>query len=170
MNGVAKRFAVVAFAGGMTLMVGVAAAGMMKSEAMMKGEAMKAMKSGPVAERQAAMKAAKKNFKALVGMVKGEMAFDAAAVKRHAQAIEAALKKAKMNFPEGTDEGDTRAKPEIWLMKDEFNAQFDKAISLAKTLEMVNTKDKLAPAVMALGKNGCKACHMDYRLPKKEKK
>ena len=161
MTGMKKRLAVVAFATGMVAMAGVVmASGMMKDGA----------KGGPIAERQAAMKMAVKNFKALVGMVKGEVAFDAAAVKRHAQAIEAALKKAKRNFPEGTDEGDTRAKPEIWLMKDEFNAQFDKAISLAKALETVNAKDKLAPAVMALGKNGCKACHMDYRLPKKEKK
>jgi len=132
----------------------------------MKGEK-KMMESGPVAERKAAMKAAKKAFKPLVGMVKGEVAFDAATVKKNAMAIAEALKKAKANFPEGSDKGETRAKPEIWMMKDEFDALFDKSIELAMAIEKAGDKAALGKAVMALGGEGCKACHKKFRMPKK---
>ena len=160
MTGMKKRLAVAAFATGM-----VAMAGMVMASGMMKGGA----EGGPIAERKMAMKEAKKNFKPLVGMVKGKVAFDAAVVKAHAKALMAALEKAKANFPEGSDKGETRAKPEIWLMKEEFNALFDKAITLAGKIEGADTKEKLAKAVMALGNDGCKACHKEYRLPKKKK-
>jgi cytochrome c556 len=123
--------------------------------------------TGPVAERKAAMKAAKQNFKPLVGMVKGEVPFDAATVKKNAMAIAEALKKAKANFPTGSDKGETRAKPEIWQMKAEFDALFDKSIELAMAIEKAGDKAALGKAVMALGGEGCKACHKKFRMPKK---
>ncbi len=123
-----------------------------------------------VTDRQAAMKEAKQNFKPLVGMVKGKVPFDAATVKKNAMAIAAALEKAKMLFPEGSEKGekDSRAKPEIWMMKDEFDASFDKAIKLAKALEGAGDLNALKGGVMALGGDGCKACHKKFRLPKKK--
>ncbi len=123
-----------------------------------------------VTDRQAAMKEAKQNFKPLVGMVKGKVPFDAAVVKKNAMAIAAALEKARGLFPEGSEKGEkeSRAKPEIWLMKDEFDAAFGKAVKLAKALENVQDKAALPAAVMALGGDGCKACHKNFRLPKKK--
>ena len=151
--------AAIVMAGVTGVAVGAMAGGHMKGEKM--------MKEGPVAERQAAMKAAKKAFKPLVGMVKGEVAFDAATVKANAKAIAEALKKAKANFPEGSDKGETRAKPEIWMMKDEFDALFDKSIELAMAIEKAGDRNALGKAVMALGGEGCKACHKKFRMPKK---
>ncbi len=124
--------------------------------------------------RKEAMKEAKMNFKPLVGMVKGKVPFDAATVKKNAMAIAEALKKAKGQFPEGSmkampGEKESRAKPEIWQMKDEFNAAFDKAITLAMALEKAGDKKALGGAVMALGGDGCKACHKKFRMPKKKK-
>ncbi len=123
-----------------------------------------------VTDRQAAMKEAKQNFKPLVGMVKGKVPFDAATVKKNAMAIAAALEKAKKLFPEGSEKGekDSRAKPEIWMMKDEFNAAFDKSIRLARAIEGAGDVNALKGAVMALGGDGCKACHKKFRLPKKK--
>jgi len=126
-----------------------------------------------VTDRQAAMKEAKQNFKPLVGMVKGKVPkplvgmvkgkvpFDAATVKKNAMAIAAALEKAKKLFPEGSEKGekDSRAKPEIWMMK---------SIRLARAIEGAGDVNALKGAVMALGGDGCKACHKKFRLPKKK--
>ena len=123
-----------------------------------------------VSDRQAAMKEAKQNFKPLVGMVKGQVPFDAAMAKKNAMAIAAALERAKTLFPEGSEKGEkeSRAKPEIWLMKDEFDAAFGKAIRLARAIEGAGDAKALKGAVMALGGDGCKACHKQFRLPKKK--
>ncbi len=124
----------------------------------------------PVTDRQAAMKEAKQNFKPLVGMIKGQVPFDAATVKKNAMAIAAALEKAKTLFPEGSEKGekDSRAKPEIWLMKEEFDAAFDKAVKLARAVGSAGDLNALKGAVMKLGGDGCKACHKEFRLPKKK--
>ncbi len=122
-----------------------------------------------VTDRQDAMKEVKRNFKPLVGMVKGETPFDAALVKKSASAIAAALQKARKLFPEGSETGekDSRAKPEIWLMREEFEAAFDKAVKLARAVEDAGDVTALRSAVLSLGGNGCKACHKQFRLPKK---
>ena len=122
-----------------------------------------------VTSRQAAMKEAKKYFKPLVGMVKGKAPFDATAVRENGAAIAASLEKARKLFPEGSEKGEkeSRAKPEIWMMKDEFQAAFKTAIQRARALENVKTAKDLTPAVMALGNDGCGACHKKFRLPKK---
>ena len=123
--------------------------------------------------RKEAMKEAKMNFKPLVGMVKGKVPFDLATVKKNAAQIAADLERARKLFPEGTGDGEakveTRAKPEIWLMKDEFQAAFDNAIKRAKALAAIDSKAAFKPAVMGLGGDGCKACHKKFRLPKKKK-
>ena len=120
-----------------------------------------------IKQRRELMKHNLEMFKPLVKMVKGAQPFDAATVKKNAEAIAEDLKKARKLFPEGSDQGDTRAKPEIWLLEDEFQQLFDSAIEKAKALAQVNAPDQLAPAVMALGGKGCKACHEKFRLPKK---
>ena len=121
-----------------------------------------------VKQRKELMKQTKEMFVPLVKMVKGAQPFDAATVKKNAEAIAAHLEKASKLFPEGSDAGDTRAKPEIWLMKDEFDAVFKTAIEKARALSQVTAAEQLAPAVMALGGEGCKACHEKFRAPKKK--
>jgi cytochrome c556 len=122
-----------------------------------------------VTERQAVMKDTVKNFKPLVGMVKGEVPFDAATVQKNAAAIAANLEKARKLFPEGSEKGEkeSRAKPEIWLLEDEFQDIFKTAVKRAKALANIKSKEEFVPAVMALGKDGCGTCHKKFRLPKK---
>ncbi len=122
-----------------------------------------------VMERQAVMKDTVKNFKPLVGMVKGKIPFDAAVVQKNAAAIAANLEKARKLFPEGSEKGEkeSRAKPEIWLLEDEFQDIFKTAVQRARALSQVREAKDLTPAVMALGNDGCGACHKKFRLPKK---
>ena len=121
-----------------------------------------------IKQRRELMKHNKEMFVPLVKMVKGAQPFDAATVKKNAEAIAADLEKASKLFPEGSDKGDTRAKPEIWLLQDEFRQMFKTAIDKAKALAKVQKPEDLAPAVMALGGKGCKACHEKFRAPKKK--
>ena len=123
-----------------------------------------------VKQRQEMMKNTRDMFVPLVKMVKGAQPFDAATVKKNAETIAASLEKARKLFPEGSDAGDTRAKPEIWLMEDEFQAIFKTAIEKAQALAQVQSAEQLAPAVMALGGKGCKACHEKFRAPEKKAK
>jgi cytochrome c556 len=121
-----------------------------------------------IKQRRELMKHNKEMFVPLVKMVKGAQPFDAATVKKNAEAIAADLERASKLFPEDSDTGDTRAKPEIWLLEDEFQALFKTAIEKAKALAQVTSPEQLAPAVMALGGEGCKACHEKFRKPKKK--
>ena len=152
-----------------SLMMAAAASVMLGGVALAAGDGMK-KPTGPIAERQQVMKEVKNNFVPLVKMVKGAQPFDAATVKKNAEAIAALLEKAGKLFPEGSDKGDTRAKDEIWMMPEEFEAVRKTAIEKAKALANVSSADQLAPAVMALGGNGCKACHKKFRKPKEKKK
>ena len=156
-----KRLAFALAVAGMAAgVVGVAVAGSHGG-----GKKMMAAK-GPVAERQQAMKDIKKHFVPLVKMVKGVAPFDAATVKKNAEVIAAKLEAAAKLFPEGSDKGDTRAKPEIWLMPEEFQAIMKTAIEKARAVGQAQTLDALKPAVMALGGEGCKACHEKFRKPR----
>ncbi len=122
--------------------------------------------AGVVKERQEVMKVVRDNFVPLVKMVKGAAPFDAQAVKRHAATLAAELERARKLFPAGSDKGETRAKPEIWQMNDEFMAIFKTSVEKAKAIGAVSSADQLPAAVMALGGQGCKACHEKFRKPK----
>ncbi|GEM_PF-404744 len=133
------------------------------------GNKMEMAKGGGVIEaRVKAMKEASNNFTPLVKMSKNLIPFDAAAVKKHADIIAAKLEESAKLFPEGSDKGDTRAKPEIWSNRAEFDAIMKTAIEKAKALASVTSPDQLTPAVRALGGEGCMACHKKFRKPKGE--
>jgi len=68
-------------------------------------------------------------------------------------------------FPEGSDEGDTKARPEIWTEWEKFvslakNAE-DSAQALADLAKAGNT-DALPGALSTLGAS-CKSCHNSFK-------
>jgi cytochrome c556 len=69
-------------------------------------------------------------------------------------------------FADGTDKGTTRAKPEIWENKPDFQAKMDdltKAVNALQTVANQGTDRKaIAEGVAATGK-ACKACHDEYK-------
>jgi cytochrome c556 len=68
-------------------------------------------------------------------------------------------------FPEGSYEGDTRAKKKIWEKRDNFNERQQKLVSDAEMLYAAtdsNDPKQLKTAFKTLAKN-CKGCHMRYR-------
>jgi len=69
-------------------------------------------------------------------------------------------------FGEGTDKvGETRAKPEIWANRADFDAKMDKMNAEAAKLPQVARGGDLAALRKQVEETGgaCKACHDDYR-------
>ena len=120
----------------------------------------------PIAARKALMKGNNDNAKLTVGMMRGQVPFDAAKVDAaFAQWADTAQKLPAL-FPDSSKTGqETRAAPKIWANKKDFDekaAAFDKVVAenRAKAKE---SPDGLKAAIPMVGK-ACDNCHEDYRL------
>ncbi len=120
----------------------------------------------PIAARKALMKGNNDNAKLTVGMIRGQVPFDAAKVDAaFAQWADTAQKLPAL-FPDTSKTGQqTRAAPKIWTDKKDFDekaAAFGKAVAenRAKAKESL---DGLKAAMPMIGK-ACDNCHEDYRL------
>jgi len=69
-------------------------------------------------------------------------------------------------FGEGTDKGDTKAKPEIWMDKgkfDEYAQKMQGEMSKLNAAAKTGNLDSIKTAVGAVG-GSCKTCHDAFRL------
>jgi cytochrome c556 len=105
------------------------------------------------------------NFGAMAAMAKGEKPYDAAAFARHAEIVAFMSKLPLEGFTPGSENGETKAKPEIWLDMDDFKAKLEKMQAEAAKLAEVAKGGDLAASKAQLGETGkaCKACHDKYR-------
>jgi cytochrome c556 len=101
-----------------------------------------------------------------VAMVKGEMPWDERQMAGYADELAALTTLNVMRgFSDGSDKGTTRAKPEIWENKADFESKLNDLKSAAVKLQAAaNTTDRkaIAAQVAATGK-ACKACHDEYK-------
>lgn len=120
--------------------------------------------------RQNVMKAIGMNMGAMGAMLKGEVAFDTAAMKQHAGAIQYMARVIPHAFKMKTgDAGPTESKAEIWEKWAEFEAAAKTLDDEAgKMMEAAETGDKgkIGAAMGSLGKNGCGGCHKVFREKK----
>lgn len=126
-----------------------------------------AAEKDPIQARQDAMQSVGDAMKQLVGIVRGDLKFDATVVASNAKAISDNLHAAADLFPAGSDHGalETWAKPEIWSHKSDFDAKLEAAHTAAMDLQKVTEESSYRPAFGKLG-SACKACHESYRRPK----
>lgn len=106
------------------------------------------------------------NFGPMAAMVKGEIPWDESMMAAYADQL-AALTTLDIlrGFKDGTDQGTTRAKPEIWDNKPDFKVKMKDLKSAVNKLQTVaNTNDRkaIAQQVGATGE-ACKACHDEYK-------
>jgi cytochrome c556 len=105
------------------------------------------------------------HFGRVGAMASGRAPFDAKVAAENVELVAEMAKLPWAAFGEGTDKGETRAKPEIWKetakfkeASDKFQAETVKLQAAAKTgnLDMIKT---------AFGATGasCKACHDNFR-------
>lgn len=141
------------------LFLGTMAAAMLVSGAAM---------ADAIADRKAVMKEkVGASMGVLVKTVKGEMVYDAAAVKAAFTTMREGTANFANLFPEGSESGGkTIADPKIWSDMDgfkaalaKFHADLDEAIAANPA-----DKDAYGPVFGKVAAN-CNACHETYRVP-----
>ena len=105
------------------------------------------------------------HFGRLGAMANGRAPYDAKAAADNADAVATLAKLPWAAFGEGTDKGDTRAKPEIWKESakykeaaDKMQAEIVKLNTAAKVGNIDAFKAAFGPAAAS-----CKACHDNFR-------
>lgn len=106
------------------------------------------------------------NFGPMGAMLKGDRPFDQALFAKYARDLAATANLDLLGgFPEGSDQGDTDAKAEIWLNWEDFKHKAeDFRAQAAKLAEVATAGDQAAIAkpFEAVG-SSCKSCHKEYR-------
>jgi len=105
------------------------------------------------------------HFGRLGAMAQGKAPFDARQAAENADVLAVVSKLPYTAFVEGSDKGETRAKPEIWKESAKFKeaadknqAEVAKLVAAAKTGNLDNLKAAFGSAAPT-----CKACHDNFR-------
>ena len=115
--------------------------------------------------RRAAFTLMGTHFGRVAAMANGRLPYDPKAAVENAELANISAKLPFTAFGEGTDKGDTRAKPEIWSEGDRFRMA---AVKMQEELARLNAAarsgniDAIKAAAGDVGK-ACKACHDNYR-------
>ncbi len=104
------------------------------------------------------------NFGSLGAMAQDKKPFNKDEATRNADFMAMLATVPKGYFGEGTDK-DTKAKPEIWTQRADFDAKMDKMVSEAQKLPAVVRGGDMSAFKKQVGDVGaaCKACHDDFR-------
>ncbi|WP_432786915.1 Cytochrome c' [Oligella sp. MSHR50489EDL] len=114
--------------------------------------------------RQAAFKLIGDVFGARLGAVaRGDVDYDADAVKENAQTLKVLINLPWAGFADGREGGNAQDK--IWGNKDDFNKKAQAAIDAVAELETASESGDLAKFKQAFAGVGqsCKSCHDSYR-------
>jgi cytochrome c556 len=115
--------------------------------------------------RRGAMAVIGWNFGSMAAMAQGKKPYDAATFARQADIVAFMSKLPLEGFTPGSETGDTKAKPEIWLEMDDFKAKLEKMQAEVAKLAEVAKGGNLDASKAQLGEAGkaCKACHDKFR-------
>lgn len=115
--------------------------------------------------RKNALFVMQQHYARIGAMVSGKVPFDAKAAADNAAIAESMSKLPWSAFGEGTDLGDTKAKPEIWKEQAKFKQAADKMqgeMSKLAAAAKTGNLDSIKTAFNATS-GTCKACHDDFR-------
>ncbi len=122
-----------------------------------------------VDERKAIYKLIGANFRTIGNVLKGATPYDAAAVQKSIDRVAFLSGLLDEAFPENSNLGDpeTKAKPDIWTHKEDFDKK-EKDFQLhVVALQKVNETEKGATDAFKAAANtvaqDCKSCHDDFR-------
>jgi cytochrome c556 len=119
--------------------------------------------------RKAAYSLMNYSFGSLAAMAEGKRAFNKEEALRNAELLSQLASVPRGFFGEGTDKGETRAKPEVWTHRADFDAKMDQMITETGKLYQVaksGDADAIRKAVADVDK-ACSACHDDYRAKRR---
>ena len=98
-------------------------------------------------------------------MVKGKVPFDARVAQANADLVVTLARLPWSAFVEGSDKGDSNARPEVWSQPDKFKAAAqrlqDATVKLAEAAR-TGQPDAVKAAFGATSET-CKSCHEDFR-------
>lgn len=105
------------------------------------------------------------HFGRLGAMASGRAPYDAKAAAENADLVATLSKLPWAAYGEGTDKGDTRAKPEIWKEAAKFKDASDKMQAEVAKLNVAAKAGNLDALKAAFGPAAatCKACHDNFR-------
>ncbi|WP_280153672.1 cytochrome c [Piscinibacter sp. XHJ-5] len=105
------------------------------------------------------------HFGRIGAMVNGRAPFDPKVVQENADLVAALARLPFTGFVEGTDKGETKAKPEVWSENDKFKAATSKMLDEMAKLNAAAKSGNLDTVKAAFGPVGqsCKACHDNFR-------
>ena len=115
--------------------------------------------------RKAAYQLMNLNFGSLAAMADGKKPFNRDEAARNAEFVAMLATVPRGFFGEGTDK-DTKAKPEIWTHRADFDAKMDKMVNEAAKLPAAVKAGDMAAFKKQVAETGeaCKACHDEYRM------
>ena len=115
--------------------------------------------------RQSAFTLMGTHFGRIAAMAQGKLPYDAKAVEFNANVLATVVSLPYTAFGEGTDLGNTKAKPEIWKEMPKFKEAAEtmqNAVAKLNAAAKGGNMDQVKAAVGDVGKS-CKACHDNYR-------
>jgi cytochrome c556 len=120
-----------------------------------------------ITQRKAILKQMGEATKPIAATLKGEAAFDLAAVRKSLAAIADDSKKLPALFPaDSKTGGDTAALPMIWDEKAKFDDLFAKLAAAAAAAQGTIEDEASLKANIGSVLGNCKSCHDDYRAKK----
>ena len=121
----------------------------------------------PMGKRQALFKQMLKTSEDLGGMLRGRLPFDEARFVAGAEQLDKLSRQPWQHFPQVRDEGDSRAKDEVWQRQERFQQrarQLEGDTALLRELSQRKPLDpKLAEPAVKKVEDSCRACHEEFR-------
>ena len=115
--------------------------------------------------RQGALAVMGHHFGLVGAMANGKVPFDAKVAQANADLVATLARLPWSAFIDGSNAGDTNAKPEVWSQPDKFKADaqrlVDATVKLAAAAK-TGKQDDLKTAFSATAET-CKSCHEDFR-------
>jgi cytochrome c556 len=115
--------------------------------------------------RQSVMQVQNFHLGRIFAMANGRMPFDAAVAAQDAMILETIDKLPFVAFIDGSDKGDTKARPEVWKERAKFDAaalKMQQDVAKLNAAARTGNLDAIKAAAGAVGQS-CKACHDDYQ-------
>jgi cytochrome c556 len=105
------------------------------------------------------------HFGRIGAMVSGKAPFDTRAAQANAELVVTLATLPWGAFIEGSDKGDTNARPEVWSQADRFKAASQKfeAATLRLAEAAKTGKPELLKTAFGATADTCKSCHDDFR-------
>lgn len=105
----------------------------------------------------------------LESMADGKRPFARDEATRQAELLANLAQVPKAFFGEGTDKGETRARPEIWTNRADFDKKMTAMVEETAKLARTARTAEAGALKKAVGEvdDACKACHDDYRVKRR---